>query len=631
MRKIIIIFYILSLQLSAQNEPVTTPIQWEGLDTLSKYYTSKGTACRAHAENENTGKGTLQCAPTTEPMVFENKEEEILGKLIEDPRVVFSTYFGGNGYDCSYGLAVDSKDFIYICGYTGSSDLPTTDNAIQKSKSGGHDAFVAKFTQEGQPVWITYYGGSGTDVALDMVCDSEDNIIICGKTNSTNLPEVQDSFKGESDCFLLKMDEDGNLIWAKYFGGERFESAEGIASTSENGFVITGYTISKDLPVSDDAFQNELKLRWDHGDTDSGDPDAFLTKFDKDGNMVYSTYYGGKGDVVSHAVAVDNEDNIAFTGYIFECGDFPVTADAFQKDTAGAEDCFIVKFSSSGEREWATLMGGQNKEKFKCLFYDAKGNFYLSGYTLSNDFPVSDNAYQPTINGLANAIIAKFNNNGTRIWSTYFGGNSGEEAISMYINNNFLWITGYTQSLDLPASENALPNFYPEDWRPNVYLLQMNLEGYPVWVSYYSGGLNDFGYNILYQYQNKNLIFTGETHSRSFPITSNAFQEDRGNGDYAGFLVNVNVEGTPVEEIPDNNHIGIYPNPASYYLFVKTNGFSKYSISVINILGQKKVNYPNLAFDNGIEMIDISTLTSGYYLVLIETKTDKYSIPLLKQ
>ncbi|MFC2130916.1 hypothetical protein ACFLSQ_05740 [Bacteroidota bacterium] len=97
MKKIIIISLLLTFQLSAQNEPVITPIQWQGLDTLSKYYTGKGTACRA---------------PTTETMVFENKKEEILGKLIEDPRVLFSTYFGGNGYDCSYGLAVDSKDYV---------------------------------------------------------------------------------------------------------------------------------------------------------------------------------------------------------------------------------------------------------------------------------------------------------------------------------------------------------------------------------------------------------------------------------------------------------------------------------------------------------------------------------------
>ena len=154
----------------------------------------------------------------------------------------------------------------------------------------------------------------------------------------------------------------------------------------------------------------------------------------------------------------------------------------------------------------------------------------------------------------------------------------------------------------------------------------MSLDGYPVWVSYYSGNGNDFGYNIIFK--NYHLIFTGETNGGRFPITKNFFQQYIF-GDYSGFLVNVNMEGTPVIEQKKNSDIIIYPNPAKDFLFIKTNHNSNYSAIIMNLLGQEVLSISFLNTNNN--RIDISKLVKGYYYLLIKDNNKINSFSFVKE
>jgi hypothetical protein len=376
------------------------------------------------------------------------------------------------------------------------------------------------------------------------------------------------------------------------------------------------------LPVTNDAFQKTINLRY-VADTK---PDIFISRFDTDGNLRYGTYYGGKGEDVSYAIAVDKDDNYAVTGYIKFSKEFPVSDNAFQKDTAGLEDCFVIKFNNNNERQWATLIGGNRLDIYYCLIF-SNNQIIACGTTFSTNFPGANDSINKVTTLLQDIIITSFGENDELIWSKYFGGVGGEDAQGISINGNYIWITGYTQSPDLPASKTALPNFYPNAQAANIYLLQMDLNGFPVWCSYYSGGQIDFGYNISF-YKNK-IVFTGETESVTFPVTNNAYQKIIGTGQYSGYLVYVNVEATPVDEINVYNKFKIYPNPINDYLYIDNNNLMRYEYRISNILGQTLLT----GFIKNNEYstkIDLSTLSSGYYFLTIENYSNIYTIPLLK-
>ncbi|MFP4529243.1 MAG: SBBP repeat-containing protein, partial [Candidatus Kapaibacterium sp.] len=207
--KTMLVIFFLAIASAAYAQPITTPADFGEFDRYSKF--------------------SAPGQPDREVRPYEKiKSDRTLENIISDPRVVFSTYFGGNGYDCGYGLTSDSQGNIYWVGYTGSTNIPIVGNAYQTEKKGGHDALIAKFAPDGQPVWITYFGGDSVDVATACCMDSEENLIVVGKTGSNDFPTTVGDYNEWAEAFILKFDCDGNLIWSRCFGGTGFEAAYGV-------------------------------------------------------------------------------------------------------------------------------------------------------------------------------------------------------------------------------------------------------------------------------------------------------------------------------------------------------------------------------------------------------------------
>ncbi|MBL7912048.1 MAG: T9SS type A sorting domain-containing protein [Bacteroidia bacterium] len=157
-----------------------------------------------------------------------------------------------------------------------------------------------------------------------------------------------------------------------------------------------------------------------------GSFDAFLAKFNSNGVRQWATYYGGTADDISLSVEALGA-NVYITGYTASTGSVIATAGSHQSANAGGvNDAFLVKFDQNGLRIWATFYGGGGNDSGRGCSADALGNVYLTGHAGSPTGFSTAGAHQTTYGG-ADAFLVKFDANGVRLWGTYYGGSTGIE------------------------------------------------------------------------------------------------------------------------------------------------------------------------------------------------------------
>ncbi|MCE5213695.1 MAG: DUF3344 domain-containing protein [Methanobacterium sp.] len=284
-------------------------------------------------------------------------DDIFVSKFNSSGNLVYSTYLGGSSSDDGFGIAVDCNGNAYITGYTDSTNFPITPGAYQATKaspSGGFDIFVTKLNSEGTAlIYSTYLGGSAnsspvvtaSSYGIGIALSEAGDIYITGRTTSSNFPTTigayQTNINGVSDVVVTKFDPAGSLVFSTYLGGG------GDTNTSEyghsividkNGYVyIGGRTNSTNFPTTPGAYRTTK-----NPGSGAAAHDAFISKFDSNGNLIYSTYYGGSGSDMGTAIDVDNEGNVYITGYDNYTA-LPTTPGAFQPASGGSSDAFFGK------------------------------------------------------------------------------------------------------------------------------------------------------------------------------------------------------------------------------------------------------------------------------------------------
>jgi len=396
--------------------------------------------------------------------------------------IVYSTYLGGSDSDYAFGLAVDSAGNAYVTGLTKSTNFPVTPGAFQPVFGGAPvcdeyvcgDTFVTKLNPTGSAlVYSSYLGGSGNEHAEAIAVDAGGNAYVAGDTGSANFPitpgAFQTQFTGSNTCFgrsganlpchvafLSKVNPSGTqLVYSTYLGGSSGDGASGLVVDSGGHASIAGGACSSDFPVTPSGFQTVAQ----------GGCDIFVTTFNATGSkLLYSTYFGGTNYENSFSTAGDSAGNVYISGLTYS-PDLPVTVGAAQSVYGGNGDALVAKFNprlaGSASLVYSTYLGGSQADIAGGAAVDSQGNAYVSGQTMSNDFPVV-NPLQAALNGKADAFVAKLNPQGTAfVYSTYLGGSGSELAdfVSVDVSGN-AYVAGWTQSADFPSTPRAFqPNY----------------------------------------------------------------------------------------------------------------------------------------------------------------------------
>jgi gliding motility-associated-like protein len=253
----------------------------------------------------------------------------------------------------------------------------------------------------------------------------------------------------------------------------------------------------------------------------------------------WATYYGGSGTDVARSIILDTSLNILTSGFT-QSSTAIATSGAYQSSYAGNYDVFIVKMDQNGQRIWGTYYGGSNSDYDGNIIKDDSNNLYISGRTTSTAGIATSGSYQSTIGGQSDAFIVKFDNNGQRIWGTYYGGSTydGSYDIALDYNRNII-ITGSTNSSSISstgAHQTSLGG------KRDAFIAKFNPNCQLQWATYYGGSEPDEG-NSLCIDSLGNIYLAGITESTSQIASSNAHQTSYGGGSEDVFLVKFDSNG----------------------------------------------------------------------------------------
>jgi len=321
---------------------------------------------------------------------------------------------GGALSDEGGAVAVDSKGNILITGRTESGDFPSTLGSFQFTRAGYYDAYIGKFRPDGSRVWMTYYGGrasgpeSGEDWGHSVAAGPNDEVIVCGHTNSPDFPEpsgaFQSIYRGNRDAFLVSFSATGVRLFATMLGGGAWDDAYGVTIDRHGAITVTGGAESGNFPASPGAFQTAR----------SGVTDAFIGRFDAAGSRDWITLFGGARHDFGYGISAYPSGNTVIVGKT-NSPDLYVTGDAPQPHRAGSEqyDAFFLKMRPDGAPVWSTYFGGGNIEYgnendgLGRIAADWRGTASASGWTASADFPVTAGAFQSSNAGGWDAFVTK--------------------------------------------------------------------------------------------------------------------------------------------------------------------------------------------------------------------------------
>jgi len=309
--------------------------------------------------------------------------------------LVYSTFLGGTDIDDGRGIAVDAAGSAYVIGETGSIDFPTTAGAISRTNHGAYDVFVTKLNASGSALaYSTYLGGTQVENAERIVVDAGGSAYVMGSTSSIDFPVTAGAFdttgNGGFDVFVAKINAAGSaLLYSTYLGGSGSDSGGGLAIDSAGNAYVCGGTASLDFPTTPGAF-----------DRLSNGSKAFVTKLNATGSgVIFSTLLGGSGGDGAAGIALDGAGHIWLTGTT-QSPDFPVVVGAADLSYNGVADAFVSELSADGSTLlYSSFFGGTQSDSGIDVVVDANGNVYVTGHTISSDFPVTAGAFDVVFGG----------------------------------------------------------------------------------------------------------------------------------------------------------------------------------------------------------------------------------------
>jgi len=381
-------------------------------------------------------------------------------------KMQWGTYYGRENSDRPWDIQFNSlENSVYVVG-TSLNGVPTkTKNGAYNSGSG--NGFILKFNETLKRDWATNFGVSGTN--LNSLCfDSLGNKYIVGGSpfgipivNPGNGAAYVNSNPSGNDAIILKLNENDTIVWSTYFGSSGTDEAQGIGSDGLNIYT-TGNTDGDDFVLSNPSSFAYIDSTQE---TVHSSIDAFFTKFDKDGYLEWSTYFGGTDADRGYSVSVDDSGNVYFSGITESTTSirkFPYldAANTYFHKHDGATRGYIAVFKPNLKRTLTTTIEGFRGNNFYSIGTFQSKYLYITGSTYSekNSFPLVNLGNQAWFDD--NKAVGTFNTNvpfaarfDISYFSTLTGLNSNlafnaKEDFILFPNpsNNFLSISTKTKN-----------------------------------------------------------------------------------------------------------------------------------------------------------------------------------------
>lgn len=502
-------------------------------------------------------------------------------KLDDVGSVVWKKVFGGSGSEDGVIKLTPDGGFI-IGGSTSSNDGDVTNN------HGSTDYWLVKASSTGDIEWQKTYGGSYDENMSHIVINTNGTYTLFGLTNSDDGDVI--GYHGMMDLWIVNVDSTGDIQWQKSLGGSEQESPRDIKATSDNGVIVYSHTVSH------------------NGDIEgvNGGAHSWLVKLSEFGSLEWQQFVGYSGQHFP-----TNVEQTVDGGYV------AATTASYQ----GSIDIFIKKFSSAGEVEWETPLGGSGYEE-GIVKQSNDGGYIVSAYTQSSDGDAS------TSNGMFDLLLVKLTEDGERDWVKTYGGDNWDyfpgavnyyshhfsDANILQTNDGGYVIAAATQSYnsgDVTGGYNATGGI------DDIWVLRINGSGDIEWQKPVGGTSGETSNGVI-QTTSGEFVLIGTTYSNDYDALGN-----HGNAD-------ILISKFELESLlaPDFNleEIVVYPNPATIHLIVSLPVTGSVDEAyIVNMLGQKSKTEIN----NNI--IDIKNLATGIYNLEVLSNGKTYRQKFIKK
>jgi hypothetical protein len=457
--------------------------------------------------------------------------------LVIDPILSLAS----NLWGAASGVALDAEGNIYVAGTTWTSGLPAG-GGYQTRLAGSQDAYVAKLNRSGTAVaWTTYLGARrAATSAAAIAVDGAGSAYLTGATDGSSFPITPGALQATGPAFVTKLAPAGNaLAYSTRFGAP----VAAIAVDAEGNAFLTGTTSM--LTTTPGALQ-PAKL---------APSSPYVAKLGPAGNaLVYATYLGGSANDEARAIAIDGAGNAYVTG-VARSVDFPVR-NALRPALAGASDAFVAKLDPKGSAlAYSTYLGGSADERAFGVAVDAAGQAAVVGWTRSNDFPVTANAFQRSKGhpdaAVSNAFVVRLDATGsTPRYASYLGGrwclsaasscfglfgpdDGIDAATSVAIDQaGFIYLGGYATSDDFPLVDRIQNVGAGSEVQRVAFVAKLNPDGAAPVYSVVLGPRTSATYTSQVAVDGSGgVVAVGNSWDPQFPLTAGAVR-----GDSSAFL-----------------------------------------------------------------------------------------------
>lgn len=371
--------------------------------------------------------------------------------LADDVNSPWIRQFGTPYFDTGYGVAVDGYGDVYVAGHFGANGSLLTSTT--------DDAYVRKYDAAGNDKWTSIRSTSWQEIHLGVDADAQGNVYTAGLTYQS-----YNSTTGD-DAFVSKYNVNGALEWTHASGAiyddvARAVSADGLGNVYVTGYKRQGYGIG-DVNAYLSKYDEMGVLKWtqqlgtsleDFGTSvsadatgsvfivghtrgnlsgvNAGNRDAFVSKYDDAGNLLWTRQLGTSNDEFAYGVAVDGVGNAFITGETRGSLGAP-------NPSVGSGDAFVAKYNAVGEHLWTSQLGTPNTDWSRAIATDRLGNAYIAGLT--------SGTLGGTPRGSSDAFVSAFNATGVLQWIIQTGTASSDRGESIAIDQwGAIYLAGVT-------------------------------------------------------------------------------------------------------------------------------------------------------------------------------------------
>lgn len=509
-------------------------------------------------------------------------------------------------------MCTDESGHVYVSFSYFGNEMTIGDFTVQNVNPSDQDIVIAKYDSDGNVLWAKGFGGSSTDRFFSMVCDNLGNIIVSGGTNSSEL--ILDSFNispaGGYDSFLGKMNGDGEFEWVKIFGGTGNDFVRPIQLDANNNIYASGYFYSPTLALDDLTITN------------SGAPDTFLAKFDSEGNTDWAFGITGQPTTLETPLSIDVYDD----GQVLLCGTYNsmIQIESFTLQPGGASDGFILLANEDGTVTWVTSLSTPSYENITDVEFLDSNTFYCTGWYEGTEFMIGDVTLTNESGSGSNVFVASFETDGSVNWAINTTGNEADNLSNMTVVGTDVFLAIGFESTSFQFDEFTFENQGYED----VCVLKIDESGDVVWADAFGAEGYEFC-NSIAGNQNGDIYVSGTFASDEITFGNQVLINPSEFGSYL-FLSKLSEIPAFIDAPNRSINLSIFPNPCRENLFVqmKSEQPKPLAFEVSSIDGKGVMQG---YWNQQDKSISIEELRPGsYHIVFLHADGHKSVIPFIK-